>query len=109
MPIRYGIVCSGCRKFHIISGDGKFSRAHFDRIRSEFKTTCVPPCSHTIYFRAEMLLPYIVPEEVSVMGDVTPTVPARAVDLLPLRHVPQGRRSLRTLRNEGLPCRSYRL
>jgi hypothetical protein len=68
MPIRYGIVCSGCRKFHIISGDGKFSRAHFDRIRSEFKTTCVPPCSHTIYFRAEMLLPYIVPEEALQRG-----------------------------------------
>lgn len=66
--MRYGIVCDRCRKLHIISGEGKYSRVRYDRLRREFKVICIPPCDNTIYFQRGMLMAYAVPDEVLQRG-----------------------------------------
>src|SRR5215472_10981365 len=63
MLVRYGIVCDRCRKLHFISSDPRSSRIRYDRKRSEFMATCIPPCSNTIYFQRGMLMPYLVPDQ----------------------------------------------
>ena len=68
MLVRYGIVCNRCRKLHFVSSDRKSSRIRYDRKRSEFMATCVPPCSNTIYFQRGMLMPYLVPDQAIQQG-----------------------------------------
>jgi len=63
MPVRYGIVCGRCSKFHFICGAGKSSRIRYDRVRGEFKVTCILPCVNTIAFQRGMLSACIVPDE----------------------------------------------
>lgn len=63
MPVRFGIVCDWCRKLHLISDGRKSSRLHYDRLRGEFKMTCIPPCQNVILFSKEMLLAYVVTDE----------------------------------------------
>jgi len=63
MPVRYGILCGRCSKFHFICAERKNSRIRYDGVRGEFKVTCILPCVNTISFQRGMLSVCIVPEE----------------------------------------------
>lgn len=70
MLVQFGIVCDHCRIVHLISSTTKSNRIHYDKLRGEFKLTCVPPCTAVIYFSRGMLMPYAVPEDALTRGYV---------------------------------------
>lgn len=70
MPVQFGIVCDHCRKLHLVSTKAKSDRIHYDKLRGEFKLTCIPPCAAVMYFSRGMLMPFAVPDDVLTRGYV---------------------------------------
>jgi hypothetical protein len=58
MPICMGILCEGCKRVHFISPSSKSGHVLYDRIRKEFRLTCLPPCGQVTCFGGGMLKPY---------------------------------------------------
>ena len=70
MRIRFGIVCDRCRIVHLISLDSRSNRIQYDKLRGEFKLTCLPPCTAVMHFSRGMLMPYAVPADALIRGYV---------------------------------------
>jgi hypothetical protein len=68
MPISMGILCERCRTVYFISRSGKSANIHYDRIRGEFRLSCIPPCPAVSYFHRTMLRPYSVAAEGLLRG-----------------------------------------
>jgi hypothetical protein len=71
MPVQFGIVCDRCRTLHLISRAYKSPRLQYDRLRGEFKLSCVSPCNAILYFHRGMLVPYVVPTKALSDGYVS--------------------------------------
>jgi hypothetical protein len=79
--VQFGIVCDRCRTLYLISRGRKSAHVRYDRLRSEFKLVCPPPCLAVSYFHRGMLMAYMVPAEAIERGyieiDLCQPLPAR--------------------------------
>lgn len=70
MRVQFGIVCDHCGLVHLVSSKTKSNRIRYDKLRGEFKLTCVPTCTAVMYFSRGMLMPYAVPDDALTRGYV---------------------------------------
>src|SRR5713101_2296295 len=68
MPVHMGILCERCRTVYFISRSRKSSHVLYDRMRKEFRLTCLPPCGQVTCFHRGMLKPYSVAAAVLERG-----------------------------------------
>jgi hypothetical protein len=62
-----GILCERCRTVHFISHFRKSPNIHYDRLRQDFRLSCIPPCEAISYFH-RLLRPYSVSAEAIERG-----------------------------------------